>query len=88
MKELSNQKQFRRIVLHNGGGVGFGQSIKGGFGLLLDGTQTIDRTIRVLMKWDVNNGIARRAWSSNDHALNTIADERSQNSRVKFIFRN
>ena len=74
--------------MHNGGGVGFGQSINGGFGLVLDGTQTIDRTIRVLMEWDVCNGIARRAWSGNDHALNTISDEKSQENRVQFTFRN
>lgn len=74
-----------RIALHNGGGVGFGQSINGGFGLVLDGTQTIDRTIGVLMEWDVLNGIARRAWSGNDNALYTMCDEKTKD---KFTFRN
>ena len=76
---------FSRIALHNGGGVGFGQAINGGFGLVLDGTQAIDRTIAVLMEWDVLNGIARRAWSGNDNALNTMCDEKSKD---KFTFRN
>ena len=76
------------IALHNGGGVGFGQSINGGFGLVLDGSKTIDHTIKVLMEWDVNNGIARRAWSGNDNALNTILDEKLRDDRVKFTYRN
>jgi len=76
------------ISLHNGGGVGFGQVINGGFGLVLDGSKIMDNTIKVLMQWDVNNGITRRAWSGNDNALNTLIDEKSNDDRVKFTYRN
>lgn len=76
------------VAIHNGGGVGFGQVINGGFGLVLDGTRTIDHTIKVLMEWDVNNGLARRAWSGNDNALNTLIDEKYGDNRVKFTYRN
>jgi urocanate hydratase len=56
------------ISLHNGGGVGWGEVINGGFGLLLDGTEDCDRRLASLLHWDVNNGIARRAWARNSGA--------------------
>lgn len=53
------------VSLHNGGGVGWGEVINGGFGLLLDGTDDADRRLQSMLAWDVNNGIARRAWARN-----------------------
>ncbi|HOW45467.1 MAG TPA: urocanate hydratase [Candidatus Aminicenantes bacterium] len=61
------------VVLSNGGGVGIGKAFNGGFGLVLDGTRARDRVIRSAMEWDVMNGIARRAWARNEHALETAA---------------
>jgi urocanate hydratase len=58
-------------VLSNGGGVGTGKAINGGFGLVLDGTQRVDEIIKSAVDWDVMGGVARRAWAWNDHALET-----------------
>jgi urocanate hydratase len=60
------------VSLHNGGGVGWGEVINGGFGMLLDGTPDADRRLRSMLHWDVNNGIARRAWARNDEAIFAI----------------
>jgi urocanate hydratase len=60
------------VSIHNGGGVGWGEVINGGFGLVLDGTPDADRRLESMLFWDVNNGIARRAWARNPHALSTI----------------
>ena len=60
------------VALHNGGGVGTGKSINGGFGLVLDGSERVDRIILESMSWDVINGVARRAWARNEHAIETI----------------
>ncbi len=60
------------VSLHNGGGVGWGDVINGGFGLVLDGTPQADRRLHAMLFWDVNNGIARRAWARNPHALSTL----------------
>ncbi|MEW6258419.1 MAG: urocanate hydratase [Thermodesulfobacteriota bacterium] len=59
------------VALHNGGGVGIGKAINGGFGLVLDGSERIDRIIRQAMPWDVMCGVARRAWARNDGAVET-----------------
>ncbi len=59
------------VVLSNGGGVGIGKSFNGGFGLVLDGSEQRDRIIRSALDWDVMNGIARRSWARNDHAMET-----------------
>jgi len=56
------------ISLHNGGGVGWGEVVNGGFGMLLDGSDASDRRLRSMLHWDVNNGIARRSWARNDGA--------------------
>jgi urocanate hydratase len=56
------------VSLHNGGGVGWGEVINGGFGMVLDGTEAYDQRIDQMMFWDVNNGIARRAWARNSGA--------------------
>ena len=60
------------VSIHNGGGVGWGEVINGGFGMLLDGTDDADRRLRLMLHWDVNNGIARRAWARNDEAIFAI----------------
>lgn len=59
------------IALHNGGGVGIGKSINGGFGLVCDGSERIDDIIRSSMLWDVMGGVARRSWAKNEHAVET-----------------
>ncbi|MBU8871603.1 MAG: urocanate hydratase [Gemmatimonadales bacterium] len=56
------------VSIHNGGGVGWGEVINGGFGMLLDGSDEADRRLRSMLHWDVNNGIARRAWARNEGA--------------------
>jgi len=63
------------VSIHNGGGVGWGEVINGGFGLLLDGTPDADRKLKNMLYFDVNNGIARRAWARNQGAVNTIEKE-------------
>ncbi len=60
------------IVESNGGGVGIGKSFNGGFGLVLDGSERVDETIKLALDWDVNGGIARRAWARNENAIETI----------------
>lgn len=57
------------VSLHNGGGVGWGEVINGGFGMLIDGSEAAERRIRSMLHWDVNNGIARRAWAGNEGAI-------------------
>lgn len=59
------------VALHNGGGVGIGKAINGGFGMLLDGSERVDEILRSAMLWDVMGGVARRAWARNENALLT-----------------
>ncbi|MGB1729601.1 MAG: urocanate hydratase [Crocinitomicaceae bacterium] len=56
------------VSIHNGGGVGWGEVINGGFGMLLDGSEDADRNLKMMLHWDVNNGIARRSWARNKNA--------------------
>lgn len=56
------------VSIHNGGGVGWGEVINGGFGMLLDGSEDADRNLNMMLHWDVNNGIARRSWARNKNA--------------------
>lgn len=63
------------ISLHNGGGVGWGEVINGGFGMLLDGSLEADRRLEMMLLWDVNNGIARRSWARNEGAVFAIQEE-------------
>ena len=56
------------VSLHNGGGVGWGQVMNGGFGMLLDGSNECEEKLQSMLHWDVNNGVARRAWARNDGA--------------------
>ena len=58
-------------ALHNGGGVGIGKAINGGFGLLLDGSERVDEILRSAMMWDVMGGVARRNWARNEHSVET-----------------
>jgi len=60
------------VSIHNGGGVGWGEVINGGFGLLLDGSDDADRRLRSMLFWDVNNGISRRNWARNEEAVFAI----------------
>ncbi|MGA2824062.1 MAG: urocanate hydratase [Bacteroidales bacterium] len=60
------------VSIHNGGGVGWGEVINGGFGMLLDGTSEADRHLKMMLHWDVNNGLARRAWARNEEAVFAI----------------
>ena len=60
------------VSIHNGGGVGFGEVINGGFGLVLDGSEQADNNLSSMLFWDVNNGIARRSWARNQGAIDTI----------------
>ncbi len=62
------------IALHNGGGVGIGKAVNGGFGMVLDGSARVDTVLGMAMPWDVMGGVARRAWARNDHAMATCAE--------------
>ncbi len=59
------------VALHNGGGVGIGNAINGGFGLVLDGSESVDTVIRRAIPWDVMGGVARRAWARNENSIDT-----------------
>lgn len=59
------------VALHNGGGVGIGKSINGGFGMVLDGSERVDTILKMAMPWDVMGGVARRSWARNEHAMET-----------------
>ncbi len=63
------------VSLHNGGGVGWGEVINGGFGMVIDGSEACDRRIRQMLFWDVNNGIARRSWARNSGSMDAIRRE-------------
>ena len=60
------------VSIHNGGGVGWGEVINGGFGMLLDGSKESDRNLKMMLHWDVNNGVARRNWARNENAIFAI----------------
>ena len=70
------------VSLHNGGGVGWGEVINGGFGMLIDGSEEAEKNIESMLFWDVNNGIARRAWARNDGAIEAIKDAMKKESRL------
>ena len=59
------------VALHNGGGVGIGKAINGGFGMVCDGSERVDEILRSAMLWDVMGGVARRSWARNEHAMET-----------------
>jgi urocanate hydratase len=71
------------VSLHNGGGVGWGEVINGGFGMMLDGTPETDSRLRMMLHWDVNNGIARRSWARNKEAMFTLKREMERTPGLK-----
>jgi len=71
------------ISLHNGGGVGWGNVINGGFGLVIDGSESADEKLKQMLYWDVNNGIARRSWARNDGAMFAIKRAMEKNPNLK-----
>lgn len=76
------------ISLHNGGGVGWGEVINGGFGLVLDGSPDADRRLKSMLFWDVNNGIARRSWARNKEANFAIKREMERTPNLKVTLPN
>ena len=76
------------VSLHNGGGVGWGEAINGGFGLLLDGSVDSKRKLNSMLDWDVNNGITRRAWARNDGAIFAIKRAMQVNTKLRVTLPN
>lgn len=71
------------VSIHNGGGVGWGEVINGGFGMLLDGSDDSARRLKMMLHWDVNNGISRRNWARNENAVSAIERAMEQEPRLK-----
>jgi urocanate hydratase len=71
------------VSIHNGGGVGWGEVINGGFGMLLDGSDDADRRLKSMLHWDVNNGISRRSWARNEGAIFAIKRAMEQEPKLK-----
>ncbi len=71
------------VSLHNGGGVGWGEVMNGGFGMVLDGSEDTDRRLKQMLFWDVNNGIARRSWARNEGAIFSAKRAMENESRLK-----
>ena len=71
------------VSIHNGGGVGWGEVINGGFGMVLDGTPEANKRLKNMLYWDVNNGIARRNWARNENAMFTIKRAMKENPSLK-----
>jgi urocanate hydratase len=71
------------ISIHNGGGVGWGEVVNGGFGMLIDGSEASDRKLKMMLHWDVNNGIARRSWARNEEAIYAIKREMERTPTLK-----
>ncbi len=76
------------VSIHNGGGVGWGEVINGGFGMLLDGTKEAEARLRSMLFYDVNNGIARRSWARNDEAIFAIKREMERTPNLKVTLPN
>ena len=76
------------VSIHNGGGVGWGEVINGGFGMVIDGSDESDRHIREMLLWDVNNGIARRSWARNSGAIDAIKREMERTPDLKVTLPN
>ena len=71
------------VSIHNGGGVGWGEVINGGFGMLLDGSDAAERKLENMLLYDVNNGIARRSWARNKEAIFAIEREMKLRPNLK-----
>lgn len=76
------------VSLHNGGGVGWGEVINGGFGMVLDGSEACDQRIRQMLFWDVNNGISRRSWARNKGSMDAISREMERTPHFKVTLPN
>ena len=76
------------VSIHNGGGVGWGEVINGGFGMVLDGSDDADRRLHCMLHWDVNNGIARRSWARNEPAMFAIKRAMEVEPRLKVTMPN
>ncbi|MFA7615254.1 MAG: urocanate hydratase [Weeksellaceae bacterium] len=76
------------VSIHNGGGVGWGEVINGGFGMLLDGSQDSERRLKSMLHWDVNNGIARRSWARNEGAMFAIKRAMEEEPLLKITIPN
>jgi len=76
------------VSIHNGGGVGWGEVINGGFGMLLDGSDDADRRLHQMLHWDVNNGISRRSWARNEGAIFAIKRAMDMNPNLKVTIPN
>ena len=76
------------VSIHNGGGVGWGEVINGGFGMLLDGTKEASKRLESMLFWDVNNGISRRSWARNDEAIFAIKRAMQSEKKLKVTLPN
>ena len=76
------------VSIHNGGGVGWGEVINGGFGMVIDGSDDAERRIKNMLHWDVNNGIARRSWARNEPAIFAIKREMERTPLLKVTLPN
>ena len=76
------------VSIHNGGGVGWGEVINGGFGLLLDGSKQAEKNLKSMLHWDVNNGIARRSWARNKGAIQAIKTAMKKEKLLKITLPN
>lgn len=76
------------VSIHNGGGVGWGEVINGGFGMMIDGGEDSARHIREMLFWDVNNGIARRSWARNEGSIHSIEREMERTPNLKVTMPN
>ena len=76
------------VSIHNGGGVGWGEVINGGFGMVIDGSEESERHIREMLFWDVNNGIARRSWARNSGSMDAIRREMERTPELKVTLPN
>ncbi|MFD2518396.1 urocanate hydratase, partial [Salinimicrobium flavum] len=76
------------VSIHNGGGVGWGEVINGGFGMVLEGDRKSERRLTSMLHWDVNNGIARRSWARNEGAVYAIKRAMETESKLKVTLPN
>lgn len=73
------------VALHNGGGVGIGKAINGGFGMVLDGSKRVDEILKSALPWDVMSGVARRSWARNENAIATVKEFNELNLGTKIL---
>ncbi len=76
------------VSIHNGGGVGWGEVINGGFGLMIDGSKEAEEKLESMLFWDVNNGISRRSWARNKEAIFAIKRAMKENPQLEVTIPN